>query len=64
MKEWLPTIATIAGLAIVQGLFGPAASLWLGTVMLAYCLGVLWGAGDQIRKQKERDRQTSEQDAA
>jgi hypothetical protein len=63
VKEWLPIIATIAVFTIVEGLFGLAASLWLGTVVLAYCIGVFWGAGDQIRKQKERDRQGSEQDA-
>lgn len=63
MKDWLPAIAAIAVLTTVEGLFGLAASLWLGTVVLAYCIGVFWGAGDQIRKQEERDRQSNGGDA-
>lgn len=56
MKVWISAIATFALLTIVSGLFGPVAALWLGTVLLAYCIGVLWGAGSEIRKHEEREQ--------
>jgi hypothetical protein len=40
MKDIGVAIATIAALYIVEGMFGRTASMWLATVLLAYCLGL------------------------
>lgn len=55
MSGWAISIGTIVALYIVSGLFGHIVSLWVASVLLAYCIGVFWGAGDQMRKQRERD---------
>lgn len=55
MRDSAIIIGTIAALSIVSGLFGHMASLWVATVLLAYCIGVFWGACDQMRKQREKD---------
>lgn len=59
MKDIGVIIATLAALYLVEGLFGRAASMWLATVLLAYCLGLLYGTGREINKQKERDAMIS-----
>lgn len=53
MKDWLPAIITIAALSLVQGLLGPLAAIWLGTVVLAFCIGAFWGAGDARQSHRE-----------
>lgn len=55
MKDLGIAIATIAALYIFEGMFGRTASMWLATVLLAYCLGLFYGTGREISKQKERD---------
>ena len=55
MKDLLVPIATIAFFVVVHAIFGRTASLWAASIVLAYCIGVFWGAGDQKRKQEERD---------
>ncbi len=55
MKDIGIIVATLAALYIVEGMFGRTASMWLATVLLAYCLGVFYGTGREISKQKERD---------
>lgn len=55
MSGWAISIGTIAALYVVSGLFGHTVSLWAASVLLAYCIGALWGAGDQMRKQREKD---------
>lgn len=50
LLSWWPFVATIVALTLIQGLFGLAVAFWCGTVALAYCVGVLYGAGSEIAK--------------
>lgn len=45
-------IGTIAGLWIVQWLFGAFVALCAATLLFALSIGFLWGAGVEIRKQR------------
>lgn len=56
MKDWWIAIVCIMILSLVQAVAGLLASLWLGTVILAYCIGALWGAGGQIRKCRDHTK--------
>ena len=51
VTDWVPAIAVWCGLTILSA-FSVLAACWFGSVLLAYCIGALWGAGDQIRKHK------------
>lgn len=51
MSGWLVPVATIAFLSVVSGICGEPVALWLSSVMLAFCLGVFWGAGENKRKE-------------
>ncbi|ALJ12625.1 hypothetical protein [Sphingopyxis macrogoltabida] len=52
MKDCAIIIGTLCALSIVSGLFGQSVSLWLASVLLAFSVGVLWGAGNEIGKQR------------
>ncbi|QBX37244.1 hypothetical protein E4M02_02475 [Brevundimonas sp. S30B] len=49
----LVVVAVLGGLKAVELFFGSVVAGILALVMLAWCLGVFWGAGDQIRKSRE-----------
>lgn len=51
--SWWPGIITYAALTVISGVFGPMVACWIGSVLLAFCIGVFWGAGDQMRKHEE-----------
>jgi hypothetical protein len=54
MRGGVVCVGTIVALNIVSGVFGHIVSMWVASVLLAYCIGAFWGAGDEMRKQGER----------
>lgn len=59
MRDFGIIVATLAALYIFEGLFGRMASTWLATVLLAYCLGLFYGTGREISKQRDEDREAT-----
>lgn len=55
MKDIGIVVSTLAALYLIEGMFGRTASMWIATVLLAYCLGLFYGTGREISKRKERD---------
>jgi hypothetical protein len=54
MRDWIPAILVFALLLVIE-VFSKITALWIASVLLAGCLGILWGAGDQIRKHRDGD---------
>ncbi len=55
MKDLWPIFAVIVTLSAIKALFGDIASLWVGSVALAFIVGVLWGSGSEIARRALRD---------
>lgn len=53
MKDFAFVVGIMAAFWIVQAIFGRVVSIWLALIVMAFCIGVFWGAGDQIRKHRE-----------
>jgi hypothetical protein len=50
--RWLWPFVVWFSLECIERLAGFTVALWIASVTLAWCLGVFWGAGDQIRKHR------------
>lgn len=48
------SMATIAALSVIQGLFGAAVVWWVASVLLAFCVGALWGGGAERKRARTR----------
>jgi len=45
MRGILISIITVAAFTIIEHVFGRSASTWTAVVVLAFALGLFWGAG-------------------
>jgi hypothetical protein len=43
-------LATVVVLYAVQFTAGPVAAFYLSSVLLAFCMGVFWGAGKSVTR--------------
>lgn len=50
MRNAITLIATISGLSILRDTAGEIWSIWAASVLLAFCIGAFWAAGEQKRK--------------
>ena len=52
LKSWIPGLVTYVAFSVLSA-FLPVFAFWLASVLFAFCIGALWGIGNQIRKQRE-----------
>lgn len=54
MNGSLISAGTLSAFFLTAHSLGLPTALWIASVAFAFCIGVFWGAGDQIRKQRTR----------
>lgn len=55
MKTFLMAVAMVCALQALKWTLGDGVALTVAVAAFSFCLGALWGGGDQIKKAQRHD---------